>query len=149
MLWPLGLYFVLVVALAAAMLAASAILGERHHERGTDLPYESGVASTGTAQVRFGANFYLVAVFFVIFDLEAAYLFAWAVTLRDTGWSGYAGGVVFAGVLFVALVYLWRSGGLDVASARASGEEGTRAVSAMQATSAADENGRAATSLGQ
>lgn len=120
MLWPLAFYFVVVVATAAGMLAASAVLGERHREHATGLPYESGVASTGSAHVRFGASFYLVAVFFVIFDLEAAYLFAWAVALRNVGWSGYLGGVVFVGVLFVALVYLWRSGGID-ASARGTG----------------------------
>lgn len=124
MLWPLALYFVVVVGLAAGMLALSALLGERHREPGTDLPYESGVASTGSVHVRFGASFYLVAVFFVIFDLEAAYLFAWAVALRDTGWPGYLSGLVFAGILFVALVYLWRSGGIDVASARTTGEPG-------------------------
>lgn len=116
MLWPLALYTVIVIGLAAAMLGLSALLGERHRERGTDLPYESGVASTGSAHVRFGASFYLVAVFFVIFDLEAAYLFAWAVALRELGWPGYFSGLVFVAVLFVALVYLWRSGGIDVAS---------------------------------
>lgn len=120
MLWPLAFYFVVVVGLAAAMLAVSALLGERHHENATDLPYESGIAATGSSHVPFGASFYLVAVFFVIFDLEAAYLFAWAIALRDIGWSGYLGGVVFVGVLFVALVYLWRSGGID-ASARGTG----------------------------
>jgi NADH-quinone oxidoreductase subunit A len=120
-LWPLAFYFVVVVGLAAAMLAASAVLGEHHRENATTLPYESGIAATGSAHVRFGASFYLIAVFFVIFDLEAVYLFAWAVALRDVGWPGYLGGVVFVGVLFVALVYLWRSGGID-ASARGTEE---------------------------
>ena len=132
MLWPLALYTALVVALAAALLAVSAVLGERHHGPGTGLPYESGVASTGSAYVPFGANFYLIAVFFVIFDLEAVYLFAWAVSLRAMGWSGYAGGVVFAGVLFVALVYLWRSGGIEVATARTSRDAGSTAMAGRE-----------------
>jgi len=116
MLWPLAVYFCIVLVLAATLLASSALLGERHQERATSLPYESGVASTGSARLRFGVSFYLIAVFFVIFDVEALFLFAWAVALRDLGWAGYLDGLVFIGVLMAALGYLWRSGGL--ASAR-------------------------------
>ena len=115
MLWPLAVYFGIVLLLAVMLLAASALLGERHHERATGLPYESGVASTGSARLRFGISFYLVAVFFVIFDLEAAFLFAWAVALREIGWAGYLEGLIFIGVLMAALAYLWRSGGLAFA----------------------------------
>jgi len=111
-LWPLAVYSGIVLLLAVMLLAASALLGERHHERATGLPYESGVASTGSARLRFGISFYLVAVFFVIFDLEAAFLFAWAVALREIGWAGYLEGLIFIGVLMAALGYLWRSGGL-------------------------------------
>ena len=113
MLWPLAVYFAIVIALVVVVLGLSALLGQRHRERATGLPYESGVASTGSARLRFGARFYLLAVFFVIFDLEAAFIFAWAVALRDIGWSGYIEGVVFVGVLLAALTYLWRIGGLD------------------------------------
>jgi NADH-quinone oxidoreductase subunit A len=111
-LWPLAVYFGVVLLLAVALLAVSALLGERHHERATGMPYESGVASTGSARLRFGISFYLVAVFFVIFDLEAAFLFAWAGALRELAWAGYLEGLIFIGVLMAALVYLWRSGGL-------------------------------------
>jgi len=116
MLWPLAVYFCIVLVLAATLLASSALLGERHQERATSLPYESGVASTGSARLRFGVSFYLIAVFFVIFDVEALFLFAWAVALRDIGWAGYLEGLVFIAVLMAALGYLWRGGGL--ASAR-------------------------------
>ena len=119
MLWPLALYFVLVVALATALLIASAFLGERHREPSTGLPYESGIVSTGSARLRFAASFYLVAALFVVFDLEAAFLFAWAVALRDLGWPGYVEGVIFIGVLAAALAYLWRSGALDTAARHA------------------------------
>jgi NADH-quinone oxidoreductase subunit A len=119
-LWPLAVYFAFVVGLVAVLLVLSALLGERHREPATNLPYESGVVSTGSARLRFGASFYLIAVLFVIFDLEAAFLFSWAVALREIGWSGYLEGVVFIGVLLVALVYLWRNGGLDVTSVRES-----------------------------
>ncbi len=112
-LWPLAVYFVIVLLLVVMLLGLSAVLGQRHHERATGLPYESGVASTGSARLRFAVSFYLIAVFFVIFDLEAAFLFAWAIALRDTGWTGYLEGLVFIGVLLAALAYLWRSGGLS------------------------------------
>ena len=112
MLLPLGIYFVVVLLLVVVLLGLSAVLGQRHRERATGVPYESGVASTGSARLRFDVSFYLVAVFFVIFDLEAAFLFAWAVALRDIGWAGYLEGLVFIGVLLAALGYLWRTGGL-------------------------------------
>ncbi len=67
------------------------MLGERHREKQTDEPYESGIVSTGTARVRFDIKFYLIAMFFVIFDLEAVFIFAWAVSIRETGWTGYCG----------------------------------------------------------
>jgi NADH-quinone oxidoreductase subunit A len=113
MLWPLAVYFAIVIALVVMLLGLSALLGQRHRERATSLPYESGIVSTGSARLRFGARFYLLAVFFVIFDLEAAFIFAWAVALREIGWTGYIEGVVFIAVLLTALTYLWRIGGLD------------------------------------
>jgi NADH-quinone oxidoreductase subunit A len=116
MVWPLIVYFILVLALVVGLLGLSALLGERHRERATDRPYESGVASTGSARLRFGVGFYLMAVFFVIFDLEAAFVFSWAVALRAVGWGGYVEGVVFIGVLLVALAYVWRTGGLELAT---------------------------------
>jgi len=113
--WPLGLYFALVVLLAGAILLVSYLLGERHRQRATGVPYEGGMAPTGSARLRFPAEFYLVAIFFVIFDLEAVFLFAWAVSARDAsvGWRGYAAVVVFVAVLLASLVYLWRVGALD------------------------------------
>ena len=118
MLWPLLLYFAIVVLLVVLLLALSALLGERHHEPGTAAPYESGIVSTGSARLRFDARFYLIAVFFIVFDLEAVFIFSWAVAFRDLGWAGYIEGVVFIGVLLAGLAYLWRSGGLDLASGR-------------------------------
>jgi NADH-quinone oxidoreductase subunit A len=112
-LWPLAVYLVIVLALVVAMLGLSFVLGQRHHERATDSPYESGILSQGSARVRLSARFYLVAMFFVIFDLEAVFLFAWAVSIRETGWTGYAEASVFIAVLLATLIYLWRVGALD------------------------------------
>jgi NADH-quinone oxidoreductase subunit A len=63
--------------------------------------------------LRLSVNFYLVAVFFVIFDLESVFIFAWAICVREAGWAGYVEIVVFVGILLAALAYLWREGALD------------------------------------
>lgn len=111
--WPLYGYFIAVVIVVAGMLAVSYLLGQRHREAATGAPFESGIASVGSARVRFSAKFYLVAMFFVVFDLEAAFIFAWAVAGREVGWTGYWAVFVFVGVLLAALVYEWRIGALD------------------------------------
>lgn len=112
-LWPLGAYFILVVILLAVMLFLSYVLGEKHKEQATDEPYEAGAPIIGTARQRLTAKFYLVAMFFVIFDLEAVFIVAWALTARSLGWAGYIEILIFIGVLVAALVYLWRLGALD------------------------------------
>ena len=111
--WPLAVYIVLVGMLVMAMLSMSFVLGERHHDRATGSPYESGILSEGSARVRFSAKFYLIAMFFVVFDLEAVFLFAWAVAVRETGWAGYAEALLFIMILLATLAYLWRVGALD------------------------------------
>lgn len=116
--WPIGLYFILVVGLIAVMLGLSHVLGERHNERATGAPYESGVVSEGSAHVRFSARFYLVAMFFVVFDLESVFIFAWAVAAKEVGWAGYFEVLVFVGILVATLIYLWRLGALDFGARR-------------------------------
>ncbi len=113
-LWPLALYFFAVLVLAAIMIGLSYFLGQRHRERTTDEPYESGIIPTGSARIRFDANFYLIAVFFVIFDLETLFIISWAIAVRELGWLGYIEIVTFIGILFVALIYLWGTGALDL-----------------------------------
>ncbi|MBV9157486.1 MAG: NADH-quinone oxidoreductase subunit A [Acidobacteriaceae bacterium] len=100
------------------MVGLSYVLGQRHHERSTDSPYESGIISEGSARVRLSAKFYLVAMFFVIFDLESIFIFAWAVAVRETGWTGYLEISIFIIVLLAALGYLWRVGALEWGSGR-------------------------------
>ena len=112
-LWPLVLYFLLVLVVAGTMVGLSYILGERHTDRATGEPYESGIVSTGSARVRLSVKFYLVAMLFVIFDLEAVFIFAWAVAFEEVGWVGYMGVLAFIVILAVALVYEWRLGALD------------------------------------
>ena len=113
MTWPLVAYFAFVVVLVAAILIVSYLLGQRHFEPATGEPYEGGIVSEGSARVRFSVNYYLVAMFFVVFDLEAVFLFAWAGAARELGWAGYLEVVLFVGVLVAALIYLWKVGALD------------------------------------
>ncbi len=124
-LWPLAVYMVAVIVLVTVMLVLSALLGERHKERATDEPYECGVVSTGSARLRFHAGFYLMAMFFVIFDLEAAFVYAYAVAFRELGWKGYTEIVVFIGILTASLFYLWRLGALDWRTPRQRREAGS------------------------
>jgi NADH-quinone oxidoreductase subunit A len=112
-LWPLIVYFGAVLVVVGGMLGVSYILGQRHEGRETGEPYESGIRTTGSARLRLSANFYLVAMLFVIFDLEAIFIVAWAIGFREVGWSGYLGVLVFTVILVAALVYEWRQGALD------------------------------------
>jgi len=111
--WPFLVYAGAVVILVAAVIGISYVLGQRHRERMTGRPYESGSPLTGTARLRFSVSFYLVAMFFVVFDVESIYIFAWAVAWRALGWAGYVEVLIFIGILLSALVYLWRLGALD------------------------------------
>jgi NADH-quinone oxidoreductase subunit A len=113
MTWPLVAYFAFVVVLVAVIIILSYLLGQRHFEPATGEPYEGGIVSEGSARVRFSVNYYLVAMFFVVFDLEAVFLFAWAGAARELGWAGYWEVVLFVGVLVAALIYLWKVGALD------------------------------------
>jgi NADH-quinone oxidoreductase subunit A len=112
-LWPLVVYFFLVIAMMAAIIALSYVIGERHAPGAADAPFESGIVTVGLARLRLSAKFYLIAMFFVIFDVEALFLFAWAIAFREAGWSGYIEAVVFVAILIAALVYLWRLGALE------------------------------------
>ncbi len=124
-LFNLFLYTAAVVVLAAGMIILSYILGERHRERATGEPYESGILATGSARLRFSAQFYIIAMFFVIFDLETVFLTAWAISIREAGWAGYGVILVFVAFLLSVLAYVWRTGAFKYA---ASGKEILKAM---------------------
>jgi NADH-quinone oxidoreductase subunit A len=114
MISSLVLYIALVIGLCVVMLGLSWVLGERtRYTKATLDPYESGILHVGMARFRMPAKFYLMAVFFVIFDLEAVFVYAWAVSAKEAGWPGYIEMLVFLGILVAALAYLWRLGALD------------------------------------
>ena len=112
-LWPLLVYGAIVLSLVGIILGLSYVLGQHHNERATGEPYEGGILSAGSARMRFSSQFYLVAMLFVIFDVETIFILSWAIAFRELGWYGYMGVLVFIGLLAIVLVYEWRNGALD------------------------------------
>ena len=115
--WSIAVYIVAVLGLCTVMLGLSALLGGRSGARARNEPFESGVVSASPENLRLSAKFYLVAVFFVILDVEALFLYAWAVSVRESGWVGFVEAAVFIFILLASLVYLARIGALDWAPA--------------------------------
>jgi NADH-quinone oxidoreductase subunit A len=110
---PLIVYFGAILAVSAVMLGGAYFLGQRHRAPAADEPFESGIVPTGDVHIRFSVQFYLIAIFFVIFDMETVFLFAWAVAVKQTGWAGFIEALIFVGILIATLVYLGAIGSLD------------------------------------
>lgn len=107
------IYAAAAVGVAGAMLGMSHVLGERHEARFRNEPFESGMPITGDARIRYSSHFYMVAMFFVIFDLDAAFVITYAIAFKELGWPGYLGISIFIGLLIAVLIYEWRIGALD------------------------------------
>ncbi|CUX96744.1 NADH-quinone oxidoreductase subunit A [Candidatus Doolittlea endobia] len=116
--WAFAIFLLGALSLCVLILTGSCLLGTRARGRSKNMPFESGINPVGTARLRFSAKFYLVAMFFVIFDVEALYLYAWAVAIREAGWIGFIEATVFILILLTSLVYLVRIGVLDWAPKR-------------------------------
>ncbi|MDG1945634.1 MAG: NADH-quinone oxidoreductase subunit A [Halioglobus sp.] len=112
-LLPFLIYVLAVLLLVATMLGLSYVLGQRRANKATNMPFESGVLSVGSPQIHMSVEFYLVAIFFVIFDLETVFIFAWAVAFFELGWEGLIAMSVFILILGVALIYELKTGALD------------------------------------
>ena len=112
-IWIFVVFVGLVVVIVSTMIGLSFFLGERHHAKATGEPFESGIPPTGSARLRFSSSFYLIAMFFVIFDLDAAFIMLWAVSFREVGLAGYIGIVIFITLLIVLLIYEFKTEALD------------------------------------
>ncbi len=110
---PILILIGLSIANAVGMVAASAILNPRRSTPQKDMPYESGMIPLGDTRARFSVKFYMVAISFIIFDLEAIFLIPWAVEMRALGWEGFVAVSIFMVVLVVGFIYEWKKGGLD------------------------------------
>lgn len=112
-IFSLGVYTVAVFVIVAALLFLSSWLGNRKPGTEKLRVYESGIIPTGTARLRLPVPFYLVAIFFLIFDVEGAFIFSWAVSWERLGWAGWMQISFFIFVLLLGLIYIWRKGGLE------------------------------------
>lgn len=110
---PLALYAVAAVMLVGVLLLAAWWLGAKTTNRNKELPYESGAIPTGSARLAYPVPFYLIAIFFIVFDVEAAFIFAWATAWRELGMAGLVHITFFIVILLLGLVWLWVKGGLD------------------------------------
>ncbi len=106
-------YGALALGLVAMLLWVAGWLGEKRPGLEKAMPYECGVVPTGTGPFRYPIAFYLVAAFFLVFDVEAAFIFAWAVAFDRLGWSGWLQISFFIVILLASLIYLWKKGGLE------------------------------------
>jgi NADH-quinone oxidoreductase subunit A len=109
----LFVYSLLVLGLVGVLLFLCSWLGEKKKGPEKLRPFESGIIPTGTARFRYPVPFYLVAAFFLIFDVEAAYIFSWAIAFDRLGWSGWLQISFFIIVLLISLFYIWKKGGLE------------------------------------
>ncbi|MCW8306642.1 NADH-quinone oxidoreductase subunit A [Acidiphilium sp. PA] len=109
----LGVYIIAIIAMTCVMVGGSYLLGPRRRGPADPNPFESGIMPIHDAKIRFPSQFYLVAMLFVVFDLETVFVFAWAIAARRAGWPAYGGIMSFLTLLLIALAYLWRSGALD------------------------------------
>ena len=110
---PILIFIAIAVALAVVIVAASYVLGEQRPDSEKVSAYECGFEAFDDARSRFDVRFYLVAILFIIFDLEVAFLFPWAVSLGETGVFGFWSMVVFLVILTIGFIYEWRKGALE------------------------------------
>ncbi|MDR3553758.1 MAG: NADH-quinone oxidoreductase subunit A [Syntrophobacteraceae bacterium] len=111
--FSLVVFTVLVMLFIASQLFLAAWLGEKKKSPEKSRPYECGIIPTGSASFRYPVPFYLVAIFFLIFDVEGAFILTWAVVYREVGLAGYAQMSFFILLLLAGLFYIWKQGGLD------------------------------------
>lgn len=112
-IFSLVVFTAVVLGLIAVLLFLSAWLGEKKPNPEKLRPYESGIIPTGSARLRYPVPFFLVAIFFLIFDVEGAYIFSWAVACERIGWPGWMQMSFFIVLLLLGLVYIWQKGGLE------------------------------------
>ncbi len=111
--FPILIFLAIAGAIAFAMVAGSFLLGRQRPDSEKLSPYECGFEPFEDARIRFDVRYYLVAILFIIFDLEVAFLFPWAVSLGDIGLFGFWSMLVFLAVLTVGFIYEWRKGALE------------------------------------
>jgi NADH-quinone oxidoreductase subunit A len=110
---PVLLLLVVAAVIAFAMLTLTSVLGDKKMTKEKAEPYEAGSPSTGAQHIRLGVHFYLTAILFVVFDIEAVFLYPWSAMFRSLGWFGLTEMLAFLVVLGLTLVYAWKKGALE------------------------------------
>jgi NADH-quinone oxidoreductase subunit A len=110
---PLLLMFLLACGLAGALVAVSTLVGKHKRTREKDQPYECGIRPTGDARVPVSVHFYMVALIFILFDIEAIFLYPWALVYRDLNLFGFVEMVLYIIILLAGYIFLWKKGALD------------------------------------
>jgi NADH-quinone oxidoreductase subunit A len=111
--WPVLLQVLIAMAVAAGMIGISYILGHKVRNRVKDMPYECGIPPTGSARERFSVKFYLVGMLFILFDIEAIFLYPWAVVYRELKMFAFFEMLVFIALVLAGFFYIWKKGALD------------------------------------
>ncbi len=111
--FPVVLQAIVAMALAAGLLTVSFLLGKRVRNRVKDMPYESGIVPTGDARHRFSVKFYLVGMLFILFDIEAIFLYPWVVVFRELKMLAFTEMLVFVVLILSGFFYIWKKGALD------------------------------------
>jgi NADH-quinone oxidoreductase subunit A len=110
---PIGIFFILVLGFGVVALTGSYFLGVKKPDPRKLAPYECGINPTGTARERFSVKFYLVAMLFLLFDIEAVFLFPWAVVYRDLKLFGFFEMLLFIVAILAGYIYVWKKGALE------------------------------------
>ena len=111
--FPVLLQIAIAMLVAAGMLGASYVLGKRVRNKVKDLPYECGITPVGDARERFSVKFYLVAMLFILFDIEAIFLYPWAVIYRELKMFAFVEMLLFIVLILAGFFYIWKKGALD------------------------------------
>lgn len=114
--FPVLVQIAIAVVVAAALVAISFAIGQRVKDRVKDSPYECGIAPTGSARERFSVKFYLVAIVFILFDIEAVFLYPWAVVFRELKMFAFVEMLLFIVLILSGFFYIWKKGALDWSS---------------------------------
>ncbi|MGI8743390.1 MAG: NADH-quinone oxidoreductase subunit A [Bryobacteraceae bacterium] len=114
--FPVLVQIVIAIAIAAGLIGVSFLLGKKVKDKVKESPYECGIAPTGTARDRFSVKFYLVAIVFILFDIEAVFLYPWAVVYRQLKIFGFFEMLLFIVLVLAGFFYIWKKGALDWSS---------------------------------
>jgi NADH-quinone oxidoreductase subunit A len=124
--FPIVVQIIIAIAVAAGLIGISTLLGKHGHSPLKDTPYESGMAPVGSARERFSVKFYLVGMIFILFDIEAVFLYPWAVVYRELKLFGFFEMFIFVALILVGFFYVYKKGALDWSHQKPSSQEGRK-----------------------